>query len=46
MVSLIQHFEADFLRKGSINILNSRIILKTFTQWYLNTDEGSDQKNL
>ena len=31
MVSLIQHFEADFLWKVSLKILNSGIILKTFT---------------
>ena len=31
MVSLIQHFEADFLWKVSLRILNSEIILKTFT---------------
>ena len=32
MISLIQHFEADFLWKVSLKILNSGIILKTFTQ--------------
>ena len=31
MVSLIQHFEADFLWKVSLKIWNSGIILKTFT---------------
>ena len=31
MVALIQHFEADFLWKVSLKILNSGIILKTFT---------------
>ena len=31
MISLIQHFEADFLWKVSLKILNSEIILKTFT---------------
>ena len=31
MVSLIQHFEADFLRKVSLKILNLGIILKKFT---------------
>ena len=31
MASLIQHFEADFLWKVSLKILNSGIILKTFT---------------
>ena len=29
MVSLIQHFEADFLWKVGLRILNSGIILKT-----------------
>ena len=31
MISLIQHLEADFLWKVSLKILNSGIILKTFT---------------
>ena len=31
MVSLIQHFEADFLWNVSLKILNSGVILKTFT---------------
>ena len=31
MVSLIQDFEADFLWKVNLKILNSGIILKTFT---------------
>ena len=31
MISTIQHFEADFLWKVSLKILNSGIILKTFT---------------
>ena len=31
MIYLIQHFEADFLWKVSLKILNSGIILKTFT---------------
>ena len=31
IISLIQHFEADFLWKVSLKILNSGIILKTFT---------------
>ena len=31
MISLIQHFEADFLKKFSLKILNSGVILKTFT---------------
>ena len=32
IISLIQHFEADFLWKVSFKILNSGLILKTFTQ--------------
>ena len=32
MISLIQEFEADFLWKVSLKILNSGIILKTFTR--------------
>ena len=31
MITLIQHFEADVLWKVSLKILNSGIILKTFT---------------
>ena len=31
IISLIQHFEADFLWKVSLKILNSGFILKTFT---------------
>ena len=31
MIPLIQHFEADFLWKVSLKILNSEMILKTFT---------------
>ena len=31
IISLIQHFEADFLWKVSLKILNSGLILKTFT---------------
>ena len=31
MNSPIQHFEADFLWKVSLKILNSGLILKTFT---------------
>ena len=31
MIPLIQQFEADFLWKVSLKILNSGIILKTFT---------------
>ena len=37
MVSLIQHFETDFLWKVSLKILNSGIILKTFTHAYIRT---------
>ena len=33
---LIQHFEADFLWKVSLKILNSGIILKTFTNVVIN----------
>ena len=32
---LIQHFEADFLWKVSLKILNSGLILKTFTHVFL-----------
>ena len=35
MISLIQNFEADFLWKVSLKILNSGIILKTFTHEYI-----------
>ena len=31
MISIIQHFEANFLWKVSLKILNSGIILKSFT---------------
>ena len=31
IISLIQRFEADFLWKVSLKILNSGLILKTFT---------------
>ena len=31
IISLIQHFEADFLWKVNLKILNSGLILKTFT---------------
>ena len=34
IISLIQHFEADFLWKISLKILNSEIILNTFTHEY------------
>ena len=30
-ILLIQHFEADFLKKVGLKILNPEIILKTFT---------------
>ena len=43
MVPIIQHFEADFLWKVSLKILNSGIILIAFT--HMNTDEGSDQNS-
>ena len=36
----IQHFEADFLWKIGLKILNSGIILKTFT--HVDVNEGSD----
>ena len=36
MISRIQHFEADFLWKVSLKILNSGIILKTFTHVSIN----------
>ena len=35
MIFLIQHFEADFLCKVSLKILNSGIILKAFTHAYM-----------
>ena len=35
MISLIQHFEADFLWKVSLKIMNSGIILKTFTHAFV-----------
>ena len=35
MIFLIQNFEADFLWKVSLKILNSEIILKTFTHAFL-----------
>ena len=34
IISLIQHFEADLLWKVSFKILNSGLILKTFTHGY------------
>ena len=43
MVSLIQHFEADFLWKVSIKILNSGIILKTSTQRVYTVSLPEDQ---
>ena len=39
IISLIQHFEADFLWKVSLKILNSGLILKTFTHAYTVSDE-------
>ena len=38
IISLIQHFEADFLRKVSLNILNSETILKTFSHAFVTSD--------
>ena len=38
MIFLIQHFEADFLWKVSLKILNSGIIQKTFTHGYPRKD--------
>ena len=35
MTSLIQHFEANFMWKVSLKILNSGIILKTFTHDFM-----------
>ena len=32
----IQHFEADFLWEASLKILNSEVILKTFTHVHNN----------
>ena len=37
------HFEADFLWKVILKILNSDIILKTFTHESMDVKEGSDQ---
>ena len=37
MIFLIQHFKADFLWKVSLKILNSGIILKTFTHAFYNS---------
>ena len=37
MISIIQHLEADFLWIDSLKILNSGIILKTFTHVYSKT---------
>ena len=43
-ICLIQYFEADFLWKVSLKILNSGLILKTFTHVYLKVKYGhSDQ---
>ena len=38
MIYLIQHFEADFLWKDSLKILNSGFILKTFTHVIMNIE--------
>ena len=35
IISLIQHFEADFLWEVSLKILNSGLILKDFTHVYV-----------
>ena len=47
ITSLNQHFEADFLWKVSLKILNSGLILKTFThedaQRYNVTATGNEQ---
>ena len=40
MISLIQYFEADFLWKVGLKILNSEIVLKTFT------DESNQEQRL
>ena len=37
IISLIQDYEADFLWKVSLKILNSGIIMKTFTHVYKET---------
>ena len=42
-ISLIQDFEADFLWKVSLKILNSRIILKTFTHAVSLEDRNTSQ---
>ena len=40
IISLIQHFEADFLWKVSLKILNSELILKIFTHVSLYTQKS------
>ena len=40
MITLIQHFEADFPQKVSLKILNSGIILKTYTHELQNMRYG------
>ena len=35
IISLIQHFEADFLLKVSLIILNSGLIMKAFTHVFI-----------
>ena len=44
MISLIQHFEADFLWKVSLKILNSGTMLKTFTHAYIQIKHNSKGK--
>ena len=43
ITSLIQHFEADFLWKVSLKILNSGLILKTYTHVFARTSDLSDR---
>ena len=45
MISLIQQFEADFLWKVSLKILNSGVILQTFTHVFKQQNEGMDKYN-
>ena len=40
LICIIQHFDADFLWKVSLKILNSGIILKTFTHVFSPLDWG------
>ena len=46
MISLIQHFEADYLWKVSLKILKSGIILKTFTHVSDNNMEDDRLDNI